>query len=83
MKKGKKAKRNPWRANSLEWQAPSPPPHGNFDIPIHVYRGPYEFSSPESVQDFLPQTVSPEELAEQVQRHKERMEQEKSEFELS
>ena len=59
---GKKAKRNPWRANTLEWQAPSPPPHGNFDTELRVYRGPYEYSSPESVQDYLPQTVSPEEL---------------------
>jgi cytochrome c oxidase subunit I len=83
MRKEKKAKRNPWRANTLEWQAASPPPHGNFDTPIHIYRNPYEYSSPESVQDFLPQTVSPEELAEQVKRHKERKEQENSEFELS
>ena len=31
--KGKKVGRNPWNANSLEWTAPSPPGHGNFDIP--------------------------------------------------
>src|SRR5947209_6385912 len=43
---GPKSGRNPWRANSLEWSAPSPPPHGNFErIPI-VVRGPYEFSDP-------------------------------------
>lgn len=70
--KGQKAKRNPWRANSLEWQTPSPPPHGNFDAPLHVYRGPYEYSSPESVQDYLPQTVSPEEVAEQRRQHEQR-----------
>ena len=69
---GRKAKRNPWRANTLEWEAPSPPPHGNFDHALHVYRGPYEFSSPESVQDYLPQTTSPEELAGQWRRHEER-----------
>ncbi|MBI4490617.1 MAG: cbb3-type cytochrome c oxidase subunit I [Deltaproteobacteria bacterium] len=52
---GKKAERNPWQANTLEWIAPSPPPHGNFDaIPV-VYRGPYEYSSPEVQEDFLPQ----------------------------
>jgi cytochrome c oxidase subunit 1 len=52
---GKKAERNPWQANTLEWTAPSPPPHGNFDaIPV-VYRGPYEYSSPEVEEDFLPQ----------------------------
>lgn len=77
LRKGKAAKRNPWRANTLEWQAPSPPPHGNFDIPLHVYRGAYEYSSPESVQDYIPQTLPPEELEEQVRRHNERMEQEK------
>ncbi len=52
---GKKAERNPWHANTLEWTAPSPPPHGNFDaIPV-VYRGPYEYSSPEVKEDWLPQ----------------------------
>ena len=67
---GQKAKRNPWRANTLEWQTPSPPPHGNFDHAVQVYRGPYEYSSPESVQDFLPQTTSPEELAAQWEQHR-------------
>jgi cytochrome c oxidase subunit 1 len=39
----------------LEWAASSPPPHGNFDaIPV-VYRGPYEYSSPEVEEDYLPQ----------------------------
>ncbi len=52
---GKKADENPWQANTLEWSAPSPPPHGNFGaIPI-VYRGAYEYSSPEVKEDFLPQ----------------------------
>ncbi len=52
---GKKAERNPWKANTLEWTAPSPPPHGNFEsIPV-VYRGPYEYSSPEVAEDYLPQ----------------------------
>ncbi|MCG6155691.1 cytochrome c oxidase subunit I [Rubinisphaera margarita] len=54
---GKKAPRNPWNSNGLEWVAPSPPPHGNFEeIPL-VYRGPYEYSSPERTdQDYWPQT---------------------------
>ena len=52
---GKKADRNPWEANTLEWTAPSPPPHGNFETVPQVYRGPYEYSSPESKQDWLPQ----------------------------
>lgn len=75
--RGRAAKRNPWRANTLEWTAPSPPPHGNFDMPLHVYRGPYEYSSPESVQDYLPQNVSPEEVAAQRARHEQRAIQQK------
>jgi cytochrome c oxidase subunit 1 len=52
---GKKAERNPWKANTLEWECPSPPGHGNFETPVMVYRGPYEFSSPEVEDDYLPQ----------------------------
>lgn len=53
---GKKCGRNPWNANGLEWSAPSPPGHGNFEsLPI-VYRGPYEYSSPLTEKDFLMQT---------------------------
>jgi cytochrome c oxidase subunit 1 len=44
--KGPKVGRNPWHANGLEWTAPSPPGHGNFDIPPVAYRGPYEYSDP-------------------------------------
>jgi cytochrome c oxidase subunit 1 len=53
---GKKAPLNPWNANTLEWSASSPPPHLNWGprVPT-VYRGPYEYSSPESRDDFLPQ----------------------------
>jgi cytochrome c oxidase subunit 1 len=52
---GPRASRNPWNSNTLEWSAPSPPPHGNFDIPPVVYRGPYEYASPETEADFWPQ----------------------------
>jgi cytochrome c oxidase subunit 1 len=52
---GRKAERNPWLANTLEWAAPSPPPHGNFEQVPTVYRGPYEYSSPEVEEDWLPQ----------------------------
>jgi cytochrome c oxidase subunit 1 len=59
--KGKPAGPNPWKCNTLEWSVPSPPPHGNFaEMPV-VYRGPYEYSSPESDEDFLPQWVPPRE----------------------
>jgi cytochrome c oxidase subunit 1 len=53
---GKKADINPWLANTLEWTAPSPPPHGNFVTTPVVYRGPYEYSSPEVKEDWLPQS---------------------------
>src|SRR5438067_12860845 len=41
--RGKICDRNPWGSNTLEWTAPSPPPHGNFETTQIVYRGPYEF----------------------------------------
>jgi cytochrome c oxidase subunit 1 len=43
---GKRAGRNPWRANTLEWSTPTPPPHGNFEREPMVVRGPYEYSDP-------------------------------------
>jgi cytochrome c oxidase subunit 1 len=49
--------RNPWHSNTLEWTAPSPPPHGNFDTPPVVYRGPYEYDLPGLEEDYLPQTA--------------------------
>ncbi len=52
---GKKAVRNPWKANTLEWVAPSPPPHGNFKKMPEVYRGPYEYSVPGREEDYWPQ----------------------------
>jgi cytochrome c oxidase subunit I len=59
---GPKAEQNPWKSNGLEWAlAPSPPPHGNFPLGApSVYRGPYEYSSPESTDDYLPQHVPPQ-----------------------
>ncbi len=47
---------NPWDATTLEWQTPTPPPHGNFTKEIRVYRGPYEYSVPGAKADFTPQT---------------------------
>ena len=54
---GKKTDDNPWQATTLEWTAPSPPPHGNFTAPPSVYRGPYEYSVPNQPADFLPQNM--------------------------
>ncbi|MFT5301403.1 MAG: cytochrome c oxidase subunit 1 [Mariniblastus sp.] len=56
---GPQAGRNPWNSNTLEWTAPSPPPHGNFDVQPIVRRGPYEYSYPGRDQDFFPQTAEP------------------------
>jgi cytochrome c oxidase subunit 1 len=55
MKNGKVAGNNPWKANTLEWQAPSPPPHGNFAELPNCYRGPYEYSAPDREEDYWPQ----------------------------
>ena len=56
---GEKAEKNPWKANTLEWTAPSPPPHGNFAEMPTVYRGPYEYSHPDRDEDFWPQDAAP------------------------
>jgi cytochrome c oxidase subunit 1 len=61
LKNGKKAGSNPWKANTLEWVAPSPPGHGNFAEMPTVYRGPYEYSHPDRLEktgeDYWPQNV--------------------------
>jgi cytochrome c oxidase subunit 1 len=59
--KGPKAEKNPWKANTLEWVADSPPPHGNFKEMPNCYRGPYEFSHPDREEDFWPQNLPPAE----------------------
>ena len=56
---GKKCGRNPWHGVTLEWDAPSPPPHGNFDTELVVYRGAYEYSVPGADKDYSPQTEPP------------------------
>jgi cytochrome c oxidase subunit 1 len=55
IKKGEKVDDNPWQATTIEWQAPSPPPHGNFATPPVAHRGPYEYSVPGAPNDFLMQ----------------------------
>jgi cytochrome c oxidase subunit 1 len=56
IRKGEPAGNNPWDATTVEWSAPSPPPHGNFITEPVVYRGPYEYSVPGADKDFVPQT---------------------------
>ena len=58
IKKGERVGDNPWEATTLEWTAPSPPPHGNFAAAPTVYRGPYEYSVPGSNRDFIMQADS-------------------------
>ncbi|MBO6483726.1 MAG: cbb3-type cytochrome c oxidase subunit I [Pelagibacteraceae bacterium] len=63
---GKKAERNPWKANSLEWQTPEmPPAHGNWgkEMP-KVYRWPYDYSVPGAKEDYIPQNVAPSAVTE-------------------
>jgi cytochrome c oxidase subunit 1 len=54
--KGEKTDGNPWQATTIEWAAPSPPPHGNFVTAPVAYRGPYEYSVPGAARDFVPQS---------------------------
>ncbi len=56
IRKGEPAGDNPWDATTVEWSAPSPPPHGNFATEPVVYRGPYEYSVPGADKDYVPQT---------------------------
>jgi cytochrome c oxidase subunit 1 len=53
--RGPKAEKNPWRSNTLEWTADSPPPHGNWREMPTVYRGPYEYATPGRDSDYWPQ----------------------------
>ncbi|MFL6529923.1 MAG: cbb3-type cytochrome c oxidase subunit I [Chthoniobacterales bacterium] len=53
--KGEKVNDNPWEATTLEWAAPSPPPHGNFATVPVVHRGPYEYSLPGRETDYTMQ----------------------------
>jgi len=57
--RGPRAEKNPWRANTLEWTAASPPPHGNWAELPQVYRGPYEYSVPGRESDYWPQDEKP------------------------
>jgi cytochrome c oxidase subunit I len=60
--KGPPAPDNPWRATSLEWTTPSPPPWDNFGgkHPV-VYHDPYQYGVEGASADFIMQN-SPEKL---------------------
>lgn len=53
--RGKRAERNPWLANTLEWTVVSPPPHENFANPPRVRRWPYDYSAPGAKLDWISQ----------------------------
>ena len=57
LRRGLVVERNPWRATTLEWTAPSPPPHDNFagEHPV-VHRGAYEYSLPGREEDYFLQS---------------------------
>jgi cytochrome c oxidase subunit 1 len=55
---------NPWCATTLEWSVASPTPQDDFGLVMPVvYRGAYEFGAVNVAADFLPQYISPEEVA--------------------
>ena len=60
---GRRTEENPWHATTLEWAAPSPPPHGNFAEAPVAYRGPYEYSVPGKKTDYCPQFIPDARLA--------------------
>jgi cytochrome c oxidase subunit 1 len=41
-----------------EWQAPSPPGHGNFTTPPVVHRWPYDYNLPGASKDWVAQTTA-------------------------
>jgi cytochrome c oxidase subunit 1 len=54
--RGPHAEPNPWKANTLEWAATAPIPHGNWgSVTPEVHRWPYDYSVPEMSGDFVPQ----------------------------
>jgi len=56
--RGRKAVQNPWRSNTLEWNAPVEHLHGNWPgaIPV-VHRWAYDYSKPNADEDFIDQTI--------------------------
>ena len=64
LRNGKESGPNPWKATTLEWQTPDTPPvHGNWgpELPV-VHRWAYDYSVPGAAQDYIPQTMAPEDV---------------------
>jgi cytochrome c oxidase subunit 1 len=45
--RGPRAEANPWGSRGYEWLTASPPPGHNFDAPLEIRRGPYDYHLPE------------------------------------
>ncbi len=57
MVKGKKADKNPWKSNTLEWTLDVPLIHGNFETIPTVYNHPNEYSHPSLIEtDWIAQS---------------------------
>lgn len=52
--KGQPATASPWRARTLEWQTPSPPPPENFPRVPEVLGSPYDYGVPGAVHALVP-----------------------------
>ncbi|MCX7867937.1 MAG: cbb3-type cytochrome c oxidase subunit I [Limisphaera sp.] len=59
---------NPWQSTTLEWQTPTPPPHGNFLRPPSVHRWAYAYGPRADGTDYLPQSVPESALSGQATR---------------
>jgi cytochrome c oxidase subunit I len=55
LRRGAESGENPWAATTLEWQASSPPPAGNFATTLEVCRGPYGYDPQGQGDDFVMQ----------------------------
>lgn len=56
--RGDRATNNPWNATTLEWATSSPPlAQGNFAEPVTVHRGPNDYSTGETEEDFVLQNA--------------------------
>ena len=68
---GREGAENPWNANTLEWAAPSPPPHLQLgpDAADRVPRALRVQRRPSAAEDFLPQTQPPARAAARARGH--------------
>jgi cytochrome c oxidase subunit 1 len=57
--RGRVAGANPWRATTLEWQTPSPPPHENFEQIPEVVGDPYPYGEQGAQHVRLRPTAAP------------------------